>query len=148
MHLQHIALAIAVAVIWGAISSWSRRALDELPPILLCALRFFFAAFPAVFFIQLCCCCKFRYFLSSAGGRVFAWKAICLVDCRGDCCISLSCARNEKRSSLWMSNAKIYLIPAVIFRSIISVFDNLGGFQYIQRPWNRWFIFPQPSLPN
>ncbi|QOJ24633.1 MAG: EamA family transporter [Gammaproteobacteria bacterium] len=52
MHLQHIALAIAVAVIWGFNFVMIKAGLDELPPILLCALRFFFAAFPAVFFIR------------------------------------------------------------------------------------------------
>lgn len=52
MHLQHIALAIAVAVIWGFNFVMIKAGLEELPPILLCALRFFFAAFPAVFFIR------------------------------------------------------------------------------------------------
>ena len=52
MHLQHIALAIAVAVIWGFNFVMIKVGLDELPPIQLCALRFFFAAFPAVFFIR------------------------------------------------------------------------------------------------
>ena len=52
MHPQHIALAIAVAVIWGFNFVMIKAGLEELPPILLCALRFFFAAFPAVFFIR------------------------------------------------------------------------------------------------
>ncbi|UJP08202.1 MAG: EamA family transporter [Nitrosomonas sp.] len=52
MHLQHIALAIAVAVIWGFNFVMIKAGLDELPPILLCALRFFFEAFPTVFFIR------------------------------------------------------------------------------------------------
>ncbi|MBX9915826.1 MAG: O-acetylserine/cysteine exporter [Nitrosomonas sp.] len=49
---QHIALAITVAVIWGFNFVMIKAGLEELPPILLCALRFFFAAFPAVFFVQ------------------------------------------------------------------------------------------------
>ena len=52
MHLHHIALAIVVAVIWGFNFVMIKAGLDELPPILLCALRFFFAALPAVFFIR------------------------------------------------------------------------------------------------
>ena len=52
MHPQHIALAIAVAVIWGFNFVMIKAGLEELPPILLCALRFFFAALPAVFFIR------------------------------------------------------------------------------------------------
>jgi len=52
MHLQHIALAIAVAVIWGFNFVMIKAGLDELPPVLLCALRFFFAAFPAIFFVR------------------------------------------------------------------------------------------------
>ena len=52
MHLQHIALAVVVAVIWGFNFVMIKAGLDELPPILLCALRFIFAAFPAVFFMR------------------------------------------------------------------------------------------------
>lgn len=52
MHLHHIALAIAVAMIWGLNFVMIKAGLEELPPILLCALRFFFAAFPAIFFIK------------------------------------------------------------------------------------------------
>ncbi|MBS0424476.1 MAG: hypothetical protein JSR71_08665 [Proteobacteria bacterium] len=71
MHLQHIILAIAVAVIGGNFDM-IKAGLEELLPIRLCALRFLFTAFPVVFFIQLRCCCKFKCFLLSAGGRVFA----------------------------------------------------------------------------
>lgn len=49
---RHIALAIAVAMIWGFNFVMIKVGLEELPPILLCALRFFFAAFPAIFFIK------------------------------------------------------------------------------------------------
>ena len=52
MHLHHMALAVAVTVIWGFNFVMIKAGLDELPPILLCALRFFFAAFPAIFFVQ------------------------------------------------------------------------------------------------
>jgi len=52
MHLHHIALAVFVAVIWGFNFVMIKAGLDELPPVLLCALRFFFAAFPAIFFVQ------------------------------------------------------------------------------------------------
>lgn len=52
MHLQHIALAVAVAVIWGFNFVMIKAGLDELPPVLLCALRFFFTAFPAIFFVR------------------------------------------------------------------------------------------------
>lgn len=52
MQPQHIALAITVAAIWGFNFVMIKVGLNELPPILLCALRFFFAAFPAIFFIS------------------------------------------------------------------------------------------------
>lgn len=52
MHPRHIALAILVVAIWGLNFVVIKVALKELPPILLCALRFFLAAFPAVFFIK------------------------------------------------------------------------------------------------
>lgn len=52
MHLRHIALAILIIAIWGFNFVVIKVGLKELPPILLCAVRFFLAAFPAVFFIK------------------------------------------------------------------------------------------------
>ncbi|MGJ0430936.1 EamA family transporter [Methylobacter sp.] len=52
MHLRHIALAILIIAIWGFNFVVIKVGLKELPPILLCAVRFFLAAFPAVFFIR------------------------------------------------------------------------------------------------
>lgn len=49
---HHIALAIVVAMIWGFNFVMIKVGLEELPPILLCALRFFFAAIPAIFFVR------------------------------------------------------------------------------------------------
>jgi O-acetylserine/cysteine efflux transporter len=45
-------LAILVVAIWGVNFVVIKVGLKEVPPILLCALRFFLAAFPAVFFIK------------------------------------------------------------------------------------------------
>jgi len=45
-------LAILVVTIWGVNFVVIKVGLKEIPPILLCALRFFLAAFPAVFFIK------------------------------------------------------------------------------------------------
>jgi O-acetylserine/cysteine efflux transporter len=45
-------LAILVVAIWGVNFVVIKVGLKEIPPILLCALRFFLAAFPAVFFIK------------------------------------------------------------------------------------------------
>jgi O-acetylserine/cysteine efflux transporter len=44
-------LALAVAIIWGFNFVMVKLGLEQLPPITLCALRFFLAAIPAVFFI-------------------------------------------------------------------------------------------------
>jgi len=52
MHLRHIMLALLVVAIWGFNFVVIKVGLKEIPPILLCALRFFLAAFPAVFFIR------------------------------------------------------------------------------------------------
>lgn len=49
--LTSLFLALAIALTWGFNFIMVRSALDEIPPITLCALRFFLAAFPAVFFI-------------------------------------------------------------------------------------------------
>lgn len=51
MHLRHIALAILVGAIWGFNFVVIKVGRKEIPPILLCALRFFLAPFP-VFFIN------------------------------------------------------------------------------------------------
>jgi len=52
VRLHHIALAIMVVAIWGFNFVVIKVGLKEIPPILLCALRFFLAAFPAIFFIK------------------------------------------------------------------------------------------------
>ncbi len=52
MRLHHIVLAIMVVAIWGFNFVVIKVGLKEIPPILLCALRFFLAAFPAIFFIK------------------------------------------------------------------------------------------------
>ncbi|BCS54339.1 EamA family transporter [Geobacter sp. SVR] len=52
MRLAHIALAMMVVAIWGFNFVVIKVGLKEVPPIFLCALRFFFAAFPAIFFIK------------------------------------------------------------------------------------------------
>lgn len=53
MRLHHIVLAILIAAIWGLNFIVIKIGLNELPPVQLCAIRFFLAAFPAVFFIKL-----------------------------------------------------------------------------------------------
>ncbi|ARU49115.1 putative amino-acid metabolite efflux pump [Sulfurospirillum diekertiae] len=49
---RHILLALSVVVIWGVNFVVIQVALQELPPLLLTFLRFFFVAFPAVFFFK------------------------------------------------------------------------------------------------
>lgn len=48
---RDISLAIAVAAIWGGNFVVMRMGVLEMPPLLLTALRFFFSAIPAIFFI-------------------------------------------------------------------------------------------------
>ncbi|MDD1621164.1 MAG: EamA family transporter [Methylococcaceae bacterium] len=52
MHLRHIALAVLVVAIWGFNFVVIKMGLKEIPPIMLCAIRFLLAAFPAVLFIK------------------------------------------------------------------------------------------------
>jgi O-acetylserine/cysteine efflux transporter len=52
MNRKDIGLAILVVAIWGFNFVVIKVGLKEIPPILLCALRFFLCAFPAVFFIK------------------------------------------------------------------------------------------------
>lgn len=44
-------VAVLVASVWGFNFIMVKTGLEELPPLTLCALRFFFAAFPAVLFV-------------------------------------------------------------------------------------------------
>lgn len=48
---RHLLLALAVVAIWGCNFVAIKVALHDLPPLLLCTLRFVFVAFPAVFFL-------------------------------------------------------------------------------------------------
>ena len=50
--LTHLALALAVVAVWGSNFAVIKVALDHLPPLLFASLRFFFVAFPAVFFFK------------------------------------------------------------------------------------------------
>jgi len=50
--LTHLALALAVVAVWGSNFAVIKVALTHLPPLLFASLRFFFVAFPAVFFIK------------------------------------------------------------------------------------------------
>jgi len=52
MPIRHILLAIAVAIVWGLSFIAIRWGVDEVPPLLLTALRYVFAALPAVFFVK------------------------------------------------------------------------------------------------
>jgi O-acetylserine/cysteine efflux transporter len=52
MHPRHIMLAVFVTVIWGFNFVFVHFGLEELPPLTLCALRFFMASVPLVFFIK------------------------------------------------------------------------------------------------
>ncbi len=49
---QHLALALVVVMIWGTNFVAIKVALEALPPLFLCALRFLLVAFPAVFFLR------------------------------------------------------------------------------------------------
>ncbi len=51
MRPTHILLALLVAAVWGSNFIFIRFALNETPPFLLCALRFFLVSVPIAFFI-------------------------------------------------------------------------------------------------
>lgn len=52
MPIRHIVLALSVAVAWGLSFVAIRWGVDEVAPLLLTALRYVFAALPAVFFVK------------------------------------------------------------------------------------------------
>ncbi len=49
--LRHLLLALLIVSIWGTNFVAIKIALRDLPPLLLCAVRFIFVAFPVVFFL-------------------------------------------------------------------------------------------------
>ena len=51
MNLKGVMLVLSVVFIWGVNFSFIKIGLEELPPILFSALRFFIVAIPAIFFI-------------------------------------------------------------------------------------------------
>lgn len=51
MSLKDIFLGVLIAAIWGCNFIFIKLGTEEVPPLFLCALRFFLAAIPAVFFI-------------------------------------------------------------------------------------------------
>lgn len=53
MPISHLLLLLMVIVIWGLNFIVVKLGLEEISPLLLCALRFFLASIPAVFFIKL-----------------------------------------------------------------------------------------------
>lgn len=50
--LWSVVLAISVATVWGFNFIMVKVGLNEIPPLTFCALRFFFASIPAIFFIK------------------------------------------------------------------------------------------------
>lgn len=52
MPFSHLLLALLVVLIWGVNFIFVKFGLDEMSPLLLCALRFLLASIPAVFFIK------------------------------------------------------------------------------------------------
>lgn len=53
MSVSHLLLALLVILIWGINFIFVKFALDEMPPLLLCAVRFFMASAPAILFVKL-----------------------------------------------------------------------------------------------
>lgn len=53
MTFPHFLMTLLVVVIWGLNFMFVKLGLEEISPLLLCALRFFLASIPAVFFIKI-----------------------------------------------------------------------------------------------
>lgn len=52
MRLSHIAIAVFLMIIWGVQFTSVHIATEVIPPYTLCCLRFFFTAFPLIFFLK------------------------------------------------------------------------------------------------
>ncbi len=53
MPVKHILLAFLVTAIWGCNFIFVKIGVHEIPPLFLCAVRFFLASIPAIFFVRL-----------------------------------------------------------------------------------------------
>lgn len=51
MAIKHIFLALLVTLIWGCNYVFVKLGVHEIPPLFLCAIRFFLASVPAIFFL-------------------------------------------------------------------------------------------------
>jgi O-acetylserine/cysteine efflux transporter len=52
MPIRHLLLVLLVIIVWGINFIFVKLALDEISPLLLCALRFLLASVPAIFFVK------------------------------------------------------------------------------------------------
>jgi O-acetylserine/cysteine efflux transporter len=52
MKMTHLFLVLLVILIWGINFVFVKLGIQEIPPLLLCAVRFFLASIPAIFFIK------------------------------------------------------------------------------------------------
>lgn len=52
MPIYHLLLALLVVCVWGGNFIFVKLSLNEMPPLLLCAIRFLLASFPAILFIK------------------------------------------------------------------------------------------------
>lgn len=52
MPISHFLLVLCVIAVWGVNFIFVKLSLNEIPPLLLCATRFFLACFPAILFIR------------------------------------------------------------------------------------------------
>lgn len=52
MPIYHLFLALLVIVAWGCNFIFIKLGLNEIPPLFLCVLRFFFSFFPAILFVK------------------------------------------------------------------------------------------------
>ncbi len=52
MQFKHILFAILVVIVWGCNFIFVRIAIEEIPPLALCAIRFFLASMPLMFFVK------------------------------------------------------------------------------------------------
>ena len=52
MQFKHILFGILVAIVWGCNFIFLRVAIEEIPPLALCAIRFFLSGVPLIFFVK------------------------------------------------------------------------------------------------
>ncbi|WP_158541572.1 EamA family transporter [Pelagibacterium lacus] len=106
MPLREVLIALVVVAIWGFNFTVIKLSIDELPPLLVAALRFFFAAVPAIFFVPRP---RAPWLLVAAYGLTMATALYALLN------LALALGMSASLASLTLQMQVMFTIPIAFF---------------------------------